>query len=326
MTTAVFQPRPGLGDMIWHIPAIRALAAAGPVTLIAKRSSQAETLFADDPSVARIVWFERRGREGRGRHDGMAGFARLIADLRALRLQRCVLLHRSASLAAAMALAGIPRRLGYGGAGQSAFLSAGPRIGPGEAFGSVSDEAAAFIRAAGLADALPEPRLAVRAASRARVAARIAAWPPPLAVLGVGSNGADRLWPAGQFAALAQALAHRGYATVALLAAPHEAPIVDAILAEARSGAVRAVLGWTLAEVAALLAEAALFIGNDSGLLNLRAAVGCPGYGLFGASGPLRHSALIRPVVPPGGPRAGMAAITLPQVLAAIGQDKNVLF
>jgi len=117
------------------------------------------------------------------------------------------------------------------------------------------------------------------------------------------------------------ALPYRGFGTVLLLAAAHEQPLVDDILSETGPARVRAAVGWPLTEVTALLAQAELFIGNDSGLMNVRAAVRCPAYGLFGASGPLRHSALIRPVVPAGGARAGMDQISLGQVLGALQDD-----
>ena len=61
----------------------------------------------------------------------------------------------------------------------------------------------------------------------------------------------------------------------------------------------------------------ALYLGNDTGLLNIAAATGVEAVGLFGGSPPLGHSRRIHPVLPPAG-QTGMAAITLPQVLAAL--------
>jgi heptosyltransferase-2 len=85
-------------------------------------------------------------------------------------------------------------------------------------------------------------------------------------------------------------------------------------------------VGWPLAEVTALLACARLFVGNDSGMLNLRAAVGRVGFGLFGVSGPLTHSTRILPIVSAAGARAGMASITVRDALAALDRRKHGLF
>jgi heptosyltransferase-2 len=51
---AVLQPLPGIGDMIWHLPHIRAIAqhVGMPVTLIAKPRSAADQLFAGEPAMA----------------------------------------------------------------------------------------------------------------------------------------------------------------------------------------------------------------------------------------------------------------------------------
>jgi heptosyltransferase-2 len=247
------------------------------------------------------------------------GFARLVADLRACRLQACVLLHRSASLAAAMALAAIPDRYGYGPRAQRPFLTDTHRLPVNDRFPSVFDEATAYLASLGLASRLPEARVKASPAAREKLGLLTQRWSSPLAVLGIGSHGTERLWPAPRFAALANALAGRGFGTVVLLAAEHERPLAYAIeAAAALPRAIRPAIGWPLAEVMALLDQAELFVGNDSGMLNLRAALGRPAYGLFGASGPLRHSRLIRHIVPPGGPRAGMDRIEPGHVLAAL--------
>jgi heptosyltransferase-2 len=311
-----------MGDLIWHLPHIRAIAAASPdrkITLITKPSTQADILLDGDPAIERIVWFDRNPRQGHGRHDGPLGYVRLLADLRACRLQSCVLLHHGASLAAAMRLAGVRRRYGYGySAAQRRWLNQPPFLGQEIPFTEAFDQATAYARAAGFGD-LPEPELAVSAAARVALPEILAGMDGPIAVLGIGAHGGIRQWGTRPFAELAQALLARGYGTVLLLAAAHEAGLAAAIAdAAGRPDEVRGAIGWKLAEVMAVLAEAALFVGNDSGLMNLRAALGQPAYGLFGASGPLRHSRHIRPVVPPGGARAGMDRISVQQVLDAL--------
>src|SRR6476469_5416402 len=53
-TVGVIQPLPGIGDMVWHLPHIRAIAAhAGqPVTLMTKPRTLADQLLAHEPSIA----------------------------------------------------------------------------------------------------------------------------------------------------------------------------------------------------------------------------------------------------------------------------------
>jgi heptosyltransferase-2 len=320
----VFQPRPGLGDMIWHLPHVRAIAAATgrrAITLIAKPSSQADMLLAGDPAIERIVWLDRNPRQGRGAHDGASGYRRLVADLRACGLRSCILLHHSPSLAAAMRLAGIPNRYGYGyTAAQRLWLNRPPfltHVPATEAF----EQATAYTDAAGLRD-LSEPELAMPDTAALELARWLTAMEGPLAVLGVGANGVVRQWGAAKFAALAEHLLLHGFSRVLLLAAAHEEPMAQAILeALPARDRVHPAIGWPLHAVTALLATSDLFVGNDSGLMNLRAALGRPAYGLFGASGPLRHGRQIRAIVPEGGARAGMDRITVEQVIGAVGRD-----
>ncbi len=315
----VFQPRPGLGDLIWHLPLIRALAHRhGPVTLVTKPSTQADALLAHDPDVAGIVWFDRNPRQGTGYHDGPLGFPRLVSTLRKTRACCCVLLHHGASLAAAMRLAGIRHRYGYGyTVAQRTWLNRGPFLDRAVRFGEAFDQASAYAAALGFAN-LPEPSVRVDERALARVLARLQHLPRPFLALGVGAHGGKRQWAGERFAALATLQLQANPGTILVLGAAHEAGLVRAILAKTGPGSVHAVTGWALPEIVALLAEADVFLGNDSGLMNLRAACGRPAFGLFGASGPLRHSKMIRPIIPPEGARAGMNAITVQRVQDAL--------
>ena len=77
---AVIQPLPGIGDMVWHLPHIRAIAAhaGAPVTLLTKPRSLADQLLANEPAVAEIVWLDLNPAGRRGAHDGIGGFRRLV--------------------------------------------------------------------------------------------------------------------------------------------------------------------------------------------------------------------------------------------------------
>ena len=312
------QPRPGIGDLIWHLPLIHALAGDGQVDLMTKRSTAADVLLADDPAIRRIIWLDRNPPGRRGRHDGPFGFARLAGDLRAVRAGAAVLLHQSVSLAAALAVAGITKRLGYGYGRQRMFLNAGPTLPASNAPQHPTVQAQAFATAVGLGVLADTVQLAVSPEAAAAVRARegpLERW----AVLGVGSTESNRCWPTSRFAALAGLLLEHGAAGVMLLAAASEAQRAHEVAAHVGGDAyVRTAVGWKLGEVAALLQQAGLFIGNDSGMLNLRVALGGVGYGLFGVSGPLIHSSRFVPIVSAAGARAGMESIGVEDVVRVL--------
>ena len=72
-------------------------------------------------------------------------------------------------------------------------------------------------------------------------------------------------------------------ATIALLAAPHERASIQSIIDSIPSDSLIDLIGTEdLLTTAACIKRCALFIGNDSGLMHLSAAVGTPTVGLFG--------------------------------------------
>ncbi|HEX6651059.1 MAG TPA: glycosyltransferase family 9 protein [Pyrinomonadaceae bacterium] len=88
-------------------------------------------------------------------------------------------------------------------------------------------------------------------------------------------------WATENFARVVEALAERGFASVAI-AAPHENAIIENLRAEAK--VPMAALELMLPEVTALAARSQLFVGNDSGIAHIAAAVRTPSVVIFGSS------------------------------------------
>ncbi len=312
--------------MVWHLPHIRALAAhfGGPVTLVAKPRSAADQIFAAEDTIADVLWLDRNPERRRGAHDGTAGFVRLVAALRR-RFRRVVILHHSRTLAMACLAAGIPERYGYGARLQRPFLNRPPSLPDSSLRLHPFEQAGAWLKAAGIKLAETEPSLPVVEAARQLVRARLGN--RPFVVLGIGSSEPYKQWGAERFAALAVGLARAGSPRLVLAGGPDERRLATEIAARAEgSGAdLLDALGWPLAEVGALCAEAAFYVGNDTGAMNLAAAVGTRTFGLFGAVPPFAHASQIVPVLPPGGrpdKASGMARITSEAVLTAIAADR----
>ncbi len=117
---------------------------------------------------------------------------------------------------------------------------------------------------------------------RARVAALLPSG--PLIALAPTANWAPKVWPPDRFAALFRALTQDlPGATPVVFGGPGPAERdMTAPLLAALPQAIDLVGRLTLPEVAAAFARASLFVGNDSGLMHLAAAVGTPTLGLFG--------------------------------------------
>jgi ADP-heptose:LPS heptosyltransferase len=107
----------------------------------------------------------------------------------------------------------------------------------------------------------------------------------PIIVLAPTANWAPKVWPADRFAALFRTLVESLLpgAQAVILGGPGSAErAMAAPLLAALPGAIDLVGAVSLPEAAAVLQQAALFIGNDSGLMHLAAAAGAPTIGLFG--------------------------------------------
>jgi len=131
----------------------------------------------------------------------------------------------------------------------------------------------------------PAPHIWIDHAAEAE-AARIMPVDRPVLALGPAANWACKQWPIENFAALAKRLTESVGALpgVAVLVIADEKereqilPLVQSIPDRDRIE----LLGRELATVAACLKRATIFVGNDSGLMHLAAAVGTPTLGLFG--------------------------------------------
>jgi heptosyltransferase-2 len=327
---AVVQPLPGIGDMVWHLPHIRAIAAyaGAPVTVIAKPRSLADQLLVDDPAVAGIIWIDLNPKGRRGDHDGVRGFLRLVRDLRAHRFGTLIMLHHSDTIAAAARLAGIADRRGYGFGVQRLFLNRGPFL-PREVAGlHQHTRATRYLQAAGIPLPSEEPELRVPEAARREARARLGGGGVPFVAVGIASSEVIKQWGPVRFAELVGALLDRGWRSVVLVGGPDEgqsAAYIKSALGE-RAGYVRLALGWHLRDVQGLLAEADFYVGNDTGVMNMAAAIGKRTYALFGTTPPFFHASQIVAICSPNtGVRDGMDRLTLDAVLKAVEADRGSL-
>ena len=92
---------------------------------------------------------------------------------------------------------------------------------------------------------------------------------------------ATKQWATENFARVVEYVAERGFAPVAI-AAPHEQAVMENLIND--SSVHIETFDLTLPEVTALVARSQLFIGNDSGIAHIAAAVGTRCVVVFGSS------------------------------------------
>lgn len=132
----------------------------------------------------------------------------------------------------------------------------------------------------------PPTRLVVANDAAERVRARLQSAgfdnARPYALIHPAAAFDSKQWATENFARVAEDLAARGLAPVAI-AAPNEAAVLARLRADARVPLVT-FNDLTLPEVTALAAGARLFVGNDSGVAHMAAAVRAPSVVVFGSS------------------------------------------
>jgi heptosyltransferase-2 len=296
------------------LPFIRAIAAVSPggkVTFLAPPTSSARELLAAEPAVAEVLYFNHFGSE----LQRAANLIKLIALLRRNHFRALWILDRTIRPALAGFLAGIPERIGVGFAPQRWFIT-NKGIDRSHFHDFPIDWLVALMADMQVPLPTTEPNLRIAGDLLGAIGGKFSACPRPWIVLGLGGSHPDKDWPTAYWAKFLGALRGLTNGTVFLIGGPAHVARVQTLIADtAGTNAVNA-CDLKVAEAAALLRHADLFIGTDSGPLNLAAATGTEAFGLFGATPVLRYSKFIHAIVPEGGQaQNGMQRILPAQVL-----------
>lgn len=318
--TLVIQPLPGIGDMVWHIPHIKAIAGqsyGGKVSILTKPRSLADQLFANVTEVDEVLWLRRRP----GNHNGVFGFFKLIRELRKKRFHTVWLLHDSAYYAWASFLAGIPVRNGFGGKWQKFLLSRYLKNLPPRGYHR-AEKSDWLLNGLGITMHRNAPPLHPNQEIAESVLERFQNFDHPWVVLGVGCSETSRQWGTNNFRALINELSSSFGGTYFLLGGLAERKMIETILGGLETKCAVPLIQYPIQEIIGLMSIADLFVGNDTGMLNISAATGLTTIGLFGhpiSAWVAKSSPYIRPVYPQAGmSESGILQITVSQVIETI--------
>jgi len=132
----------------------------------------------------------------------------------------------------------------------------------------------------------PATRLAVTDSAATSLAAKLRAASigdaEPIVMIHPTAAFETKQWATENFARASEALRDRGLAPV-IVVAPNEKETAHSLTEQSSAGCVT-LADLSLPEVTALAARARLFVGNDSGIAHIAAAVGTPSVVVFGSS------------------------------------------
>jgi len=251
----------------------------------------------------------------------LAALVRLVAALRRRRYDAAFVPDRSPVLAIAARLAGIPMRVGIDSGGRGRWHTVRVPAPPDR---HEADLYLDLARAVGIDP--PAPRLVFIPSADDHLAARVAVaarWeddPPgaagprvavhPGGGVNPGMTLLAKRWPAERFSALVDRMVGERDARPVLLGAPGDREAADAVLSRLSPPARRRTLDLAgtldLGPTAAVIAACDLYVGNDSGVAHLAAAVGTPVVAIFGPTRPERYGPLPGAGLAVGPPACGM--------------------
>ena len=106
--------------------------------------------------------------------------------------------------------------------------------------------------------------------------------------IGPGANWERKIWPAQNYAQAANGLGDK-FDALALLGSATDGPQAQQVALDARLPCINLCGQTNLLQAAAVIARMTLFLGNDSGLGHIAAAVATPSFTLFGPGNPERY-------------------------------------
>lgn len=297
--TVVLHQQTGIGDLIWHLPYIKAIASQsyqGKVTLVAAPSTLAKQIFAPETCIHEIIDYYHLPRSvDRGSQHGsrLSRLRDIVHTLKSKEFERIVLLSGRTSRALIAYLSGIPKRVGYGYSwSQRIFLNSPPYIKrPQGSSNPIYHVATAFCIAQGFCDAPILPRVTIPEESSKRMAERLAHLPKPIYTLAIGSSEAFKQWGEGNYALLAQALADKGFG-VLLLGGKMDHEMATSIknsVTSSRQNQIEIMTDTPIMESAAAIQFTDACVGNDTGVSQLASACDRLCYVIIGPRATIDH-------------------------------------
>jgi len=268
----------GIGDIILSLPFFRALRDNFPsayLTLMVNPNTVG--IMKGNPYFNEIIVYNKK--------DNLKRKWRFIQSLREKKFDKVVCLSECFSSLLIAYLSGAREKVGFDWKGRGTFLSVSvPYEKPekkhlGEIFADLA-------QALGLEHYRKDLKLWISEEERGGVKKFFEKEKVKdnflKVVIHPGAGWVPRQWPGERFAAIADRLVEAYKAKVFVVGGDDDSRLVDKMISSMTGKAISCVGRLSIREAAALIEACDLFIGNDSGLMHVAAAVHTPVIALFG--------------------------------------------
>lgn len=305
--TVVLHQQTGIGDLIWHIPYIKAVAKHShqdQVALVAAPTTLAKQILAPESCINEFIDYYHLPRsldKDNKRNNRLGRMREIVNTLKSKNFDRIVLFSGRASRGILAAWAGIPQRAGYGYRWtQRLFLNSPPYIKRFEGKSNpVYHDATAFCIAQGFCDAPIIPKMTIPKELETKIHERLKHLPRPIYTLAIGSSEDFKQWGAPNYTELAKNLVSRGFG-VLLLGGKMDDPMAKTIkndILKKYQNQITIITDTPILESAAAVKYTDVCIGNDTGLCQIAAACDCLCYVIMGPRPTLDHDPIQHYVV-----------------------------
>jgi heptosyltransferase-2 len=278
-----------VGDVVMCMPAFDALRLNFPEAHIAVLARPwVAALFESHPGVDQVISYAR----GKGPFRDLSEMIRVVRLTRSLKFDLAVLFQNAFEAALLAYLGGVPLRLGYNTDGRRLFLTHAVIRNDEILKEHQVEYYLAILRALNWQAPVGEPILRVgqkeAAAIREVLSSKGLSEEDSIVGLSPGAIfGPAKRWPVERFAAIGDRSCERWGAKVVLIGS--EKDVTTCLdLSRAMRHEVLNLCGKTsLGEAMALIRRCRFFVGNDSGLMHVAAALDVPMVAVFGSTNPI---------------------------------------
>lgn len=271
-----------IGDVLLTTPVFKALRINFPDSFISVMVAPiARDIVEGNPYLDEVIIYDKNNKD-----KGFFGFFRMVSALRQRRFDLGLVLHTKKRTNLLCFLAGIKERVGYYNNKFGFLLNKKiPDLRPEgkkheaqyclevlKAIGIETEDTELFMPLKPQAEVWSDEILSKYKVDRKDI----------LIAINPGASCPSKIWPAERFAILADKLAEKYSAKIALICGPNDLKIASLVLAKIQNPVINLSGHTTISQLASLLKRCNLFISNDSGPVHIACAVGTPVVAIFG--------------------------------------------
>tara|TARA_B100000029_G_scaffold316368_1_gene308771 strand:- start:12822 stop:13835 length:1014 start_codon:yes stop_codon:yes gene_type:complete len=300
MKTAVIHSYNGMGDLIWHLPYIHAIAKktkTKKIILFSKKTTNARELLDADPYIEKIIDLD----DTRGIFTNLFSLFKIKNKLKENKIKKIWIFHESIKYAMAGILAGVKERLGYEYGLQKFFLSKKNIMPSNSKTERPFEKARIFLNSHDFKKEEIQQKFFIKEKLLKKIKEKYEKKTKPWIVISTTNKADFKKWTNENFLKLINLILNSFNGTIFIIGAPKEKKLINENMFNLKKSK-RIIFSFkSLHNNAAIIYNSSLFIGLDSGAYNLSALIGIKSYAIMGASPPLKHLPTYRAIVPPTG-------------------------